>query len=232
MTPLKRVVGIHQPDFLPWAGFFYKILRSDNFVFLDDVQFVKNGYRNRVTIKTPQGAQWLTVPISHKFGQLITEVRINNQSKWKKKHLRTIEMNYKKSPFFNEVYPLLESAYGEREWEFLAPFNLKLIEIICGYLSITVKTRRSSTMKTRGASTGLLIDVVTKLHGTVYLSGTGGADYLEEDKFKEHAITLTYTDFKHPVYNQLWGEFIPGTSIIDLLFNCGAASRQHLVPQA
>lgn len=228
MKRKRTVVSIHQPDFLPWLGFFYKMKQSDIFVFLDHVQFIKNGYRNRVTIKTPQGVQWLTVPVQHHFGQSINETVIDNRRDWRKKHLRTLEMNYKKAPFFNEIMDMLESVYLQRQWLLLSRFTLKLIEAINGFIGIEVKTVKSSAMNVTGASTDLLVDIIEKCDGAVYISGTGGKDYLQESTFADRGITLMYSDFEHPIYSQLWGDFVQGTSIVDALFNCGRKTMQFL----
>jgi len=218
------IVAIHQPNFLPWIGYFYKMYKSDIFVFLDNVQFSKNSYQNRVKIKTSQGAQWLTLPVFHKFGQLTKDVRINNNEKWKEKHLKTIELNYKKAPYFNQIYDLLVKVYTNNKWELMTDFNIELITAICNFLDIKTKTIRASSLNTSGSATELLIDIVKKVGGDIYLSGKGGMKYQDENRFKEESITLIYTNFKHPVYPQLWGEFIEGLSIIDLLFNCGEES--------
>ena len=218
------IVAIHQPNFLPWIGYFYKMYKSDIFVFLDNVQFSKNSYQNRVKIKTSQGAQWLTLPVFHKFGQLTKDVRINNNEKWKEKHLKTIELNYKKAPYFNQIYDLLVKVYTNNKWELMTDFNIELITAICNFLDIKTKTIRASSLNTSGSATELLIDIVKKVGGDIYLSGKGGMKYQNENRFKEENVTLIYTNFKHPVYPQLWGEFIEGLSIIDLLFNCGEES--------
>ena len=113
---MNKIVAIHQPNFLPWLGFFYKMLKADLFVFLDNVQFSKNSYQNRVRIKTSQGQQWLTIPVFHSFGQLTNEVQINNKENWREKHLKTLEMNYKRTPYFKIIYNMLESIYFKKEW--------------------------------------------------------------------------------------------------------------------
>ncbi len=225
----SMIVAIHQPNFLPWLGFFYKMLKADIFVFLDNVQFSKNSYQNRVKIKSSQGAIWLTVPNLHNFGQLTKDMRMNNKEPWREKHLKTFEMNYKKAPYFNTFYPLISEIYYKKDWELLSEFNIELIKIICNFLGIKTKTIKASDLDVSGSSTGLLVSIVKKLGGSVYLSGYGGMKYQDEEKFKENGIELIYTDFKHPVYPQLWGDFIEGLSIIDLIFNCGKESLKYLV---
>jgi len=124
------IISIHQPNFLPWIGYFYKLVRSDIFVFLDNVQYTKNSFINRNRIKTPQGALWLTVPVTFKFGQLINEVRINNQTDWRKKHLKTLEMNYRKAKFFEEVFNRIKQIYYSKDWQNLCEFNVSLMKIL------------------------------------------------------------------------------------------------------
>ena len=122
---MERIVAIHQPNFLPWLGFFYKMLRSDVFVLLDNVQFpIGRSYVSRVKIKLSQGAIWLTVPVSHNFGQLTKDVKINNKELWQEKHLKTLEMNYKRAAYFKPIFELLQEVYFKEEWELLVDFNI------------------------------------------------------------------------------------------------------------
>lgn len=218
------IVAIHQPNFLPWIGYFYKILKCDIFVFLDNVQYTKNSFINRNKIKTSQGEMWLTVPVSFDFGQKILEVKINNNSDWKEKHIKTLELNYKKAPFFKEIYEMIKGIYNEKKWTYLVDLNITLILEICNYLDIRRKFIRASDLEVEGKSTELLISIVKKLGGDMYLSGFGGAKYQEEELFEKSNIKLQYYNFKHPIYNQLWGEFISNLSILDLLFNYGKST--------
>jgi len=218
------IITIHQPNFLPWIGYFYKILKCERFVFLDNVQYTKNSFINRNKIKTSQGELWLTVPVSFHFGQKIFEVKIDNSFDWRKKHLKTLELNYRKAPFFDEIYSLIEEVYYKDGWESISDLNIELILKICNYLNIEREFIRSSDLGVDGKATELLISIVKELNGKVYLSGFGGAKYQEERLFEEAGIKLVYYDFQHPIYNQLYGSFIPNLSIIDLLFNSGKLS--------
>ncbi|HOC02761.1 MAG TPA: WbqC family protein [bacterium] len=222
------IIGIHQPNFLPWLGYFYKITKSDIFVLLDNVQYTKNSFINRNKIKTSQGDHWLTVPVSFKFGDLIKDVTIDNNIDWRKKHLKTFELNYKKAPHFDEIYNFLERVYYKKEWIFLADFNIELIVEICCFLDMNKKFIKASSLNILGKSTDLLINIVKNLNGDIYLSGKGGQQYQDESKFNKENIKLIYSDFKHPVYRQLWGEFIENLSIIDILFNLGKESKIFL----
>jgi len=223
------IVAIHQPNFLPWIGYFYKIAKSDIFVFLDNVQYTKNSFINRNKIKTSQDVIWLTIPISFKFGQLINEVKIDNKTDWRKKHLRTLEMNYKRSNFFKEVFELIKRIYYLKNWQNLSDFNISLIKTIISYLDLNKTLVQSSSLDIQGKNTKLLIQIVKKVDGDVYLSGFGGAKYQEETSFKNEGIELVYYNFRHPAYKQLWNDFIPNLSIIDLLFNYGKESTKIIL---
>ncbi|RPJ79539.1 MAG: hypothetical protein EHM20_01090 [Alphaproteobacteria bacterium] len=226
------VVSIHQPNFLPWSGYFYKIAQSDVFVLLDNVQYSKNSFINRNKIKTPQGKNlWLTVPLkSNGLSEiLIKDVVIANQIEWKKKHLHTLEMSYKRASFFNQLYSDIEKVYNESQWVDLCFFNVKLINLIIDKLNLNTQLLIASHLNVEGKSTQLLVNIVRKLNGKVYLSGYGGSKYQEEDLFEKNDIKLQYYNFTHPVYPQLWGEFTSGLSIVDLLFNCGPESKDILM---
>jgi hypothetical protein len=218
----NKIVAIHQPNFLPWIGYFYKIAKSDIFVLLDNVQYVKNSFINRNKIKTPQDAIWLTVPVSFKFGELINEVKINNQIPWREKHLKTFEMNYKKARFFEEVFNGIKQVYYSEDWKCLCRLNIALIRFVTSYLGLEGKFVKASELDAHGKSTELLIQIIKEVKGDVYLSGFGGVKYQEETEFAKAGIKLMYTDFNHPVYKQLWGDFIPDLSIVDLMFNMGS----------
>lgn len=220
------IVAIHQPNFLPWLGYFYKIAKCDTFVLLDNVQYTKNSFINRNKIKTPEGELWLTVPVKVKgrFGQLIKDVEIDNIVDWRKKHLRTLEMNYKRAKFFEQVFSRLKAVYYVNDWDNLCELNIRLLEEVLSILKLEKKLVRASELNVEGESTRLLINIVKAVGGNVYLSGFGGAKYQEEELFKQAGIALEYYDFKHPVYPQLWSDFVPNLSVIDLLFNCGSES--------
>jgi len=226
---MESIVAIHQPNFLPWLGYFYKIYKADVFVFLDNVQFSKNSYQNRVKIKTTQGALWLTQPVLHNFGQLTNKTKLNNHDKWIDKHLKTLEMNYKKAKYFEEIYNLLKEVYFKKNWEYMSEINITFIKSICNYLGIEKKFLLATDLNLQGSSTDLLIAIIKKVGGNTYLSGIGGKKYQDEEKFAQSNIKLIYSDFTHPIYPQLWGEFIPWLSIIDLLFNCGKESKKYFI---
>lgn len=226
---MGKVVCIHQPNYLPWIGYFHKIHCSDIFVFLDDVQYPKGQVVNRNKIKTPNGEHYLTVPVFGKghFGQLISEVTIDNHIAWKKNHWKSILFNYSKAPYFSDHSHFFEELY-QKEWELLSELNVYIIRNIAEMLDMDTKFIRSSGLDIEENSTKRLIDIVKAVGGNTYLSGTYARGYQDESSFKENDIELMYQDFQHPTYNQLFGEFIPKMSIIDLLFNEGKKSKDFI----
>jgi len=223
------IIAIHQPQYLPWLGYFDKIDKSDIFVFLDDVQFKKNEWQNRNRTKTAGrgGWQWITVPVIHRFGQKINEVKINNQENWCKKHLHQLETNYFKSPHFLQCYDFLKETYA-RKWENLSEVNIYFIEYLTKTLGIKKQLVKSSDLKVIGEKTDRLVNICKMLNASTYLSGVGAKEYIELKKFESEKIKVIFQDFHHPVYKQLYGEFIPNLSVGDLLFNYGDESLKIL----
>lgn len=222
----SKTVAIHQPNFIPWIGYFYKVVKSDAFVILDDVQYTKNSFINRNRIKTAQGELWATLPVkmSGKFGQSIIEARIHNKTENVTKLLKTIEGSYKKADYFDDYFKQFRDLM-ENTGDNLLDVNMELLSWLFKILDIRVPVVRSSQMDCADIrSTERLVMICKKLNASAYLSGFGGVKYQEEEVFGQNNIKLLTTDFKHPVYKQLWSDFIPNMSILDLLFNCGPAS--------
>ncbi len=215
------IASIHQPNYLPWLGYFHKIANSDIFIFLDNVPYSKNNFINRNKIKTQHGETWMTVSVLTKgyYGQLINEVKINNKIPWSKIHWKTIEANYSRAAYFKDYKHLFESIY-EKKWESLASLNETLIKLICDILGINnIKFIRASELNVSGKNTELLINICKAVGADTYFSGSGGKKYLDEGMFEKEGMILKYSEFQQPVYNQLWGDFIPNLSVIDLIFN-------------
>lgn len=218
----RMVIAAHQPNYIPYLGFFYKIYKCDRFVFVDDVQFSnQNGItHHRNVIKTPNGAELISVPIKKNIDYKINQVEINYSNNWEKKNLKTLFVNYKKAPYFNEVYNWYEEIIS-CEYERLVDFNIELIRSICNKMGIDREFYVNSDYSTSGAKQDLVLDIMREYKGQVYYSGTGAAAYLCESKFQEFGLDLVFSDY-HPVqYIQQWRNFIPNLSIIDYLFNCG-----------
>ncbi len=225
MKQKKKVAVILQPGYLPWLGFFEQMYRSDVFIFYDDVQYDKNGWRNRNRIKTPQGEQWLTAPvlISGQNRPLIKDVLIDNKTDWAKKHLKAISQNYSKAPFLNKYFGFFEEILLKK-WERLIDLDVSLIEKINEILNIKREIKFSSQLGISGGKTGRLINICRKLEGTHFYEGATGKDYIDEKEFESAGVIVEYQDYKHPIYQQLYGQFIPYLSVIDLIFNQGERS--------
>lgn len=222
------ICSIHQPQSFPWLGFFAKIYVSDVFILLDNVQFKKNEFQNRNKIKLNGEARWLTVPVKYKFGQLINEVAINNQEKWKKKHLKTLQNFYCKCDYFDQYFPEIHRLYQE-EYSLLIDFNIKIILWALEQLKITTKVVIASDLTdhfTSVSATEKLIQLIKKASCQTYLSGAGGKNYLNVTQMNQEGINVIYQHFQHPEYNQQGNHFIPCLSFLDLLFNEGPKSLQ------
>ena len=231
---MSKVVAIHQPNFLPWLGYFDKLARADVFVLLDSVQFPrtsKGTWVNRVNLLVGGKAAWATVPIVRAEGSErdIRDVRIDDVQPWRKKLLRTIELTYRRAPHFDEVFPLVEELLATAT-DALADFNERNIRRIARELGLDEsKLVRSSSFPTDAQSTDLLIELTRAVGGTTYLAGGGASGYQEDEKFAEAGLELRYQRFEHPTYPQLVEEFVPGLSVVDALMNCGAAGTAGLL---
>lgn len=215
-------LAAHQPQYLPWLGFFDKLAQADVFVLLDNVQFKKNEWQNRNRIKGPAGPQWLTVPVGHKFPQTIAEVEVRESEPWRRKHQRALESNYGKAAHFAEEMPLFADALA-RPWTHLAPLNIDLIHKVAARLGIDTEIVLGSQVNARPDPTLRLVDLCRELGADTYLSGAGG-DYLQRERFAEESIALQLQGYEHPNYEQLHGDFAPYLSVVDLLMNCGKDS--------
>jgi hypothetical protein len=220
MHSKKKVVVIHQPDFLPWLGFFDRWRRSDLYIVLDDVQFLRRGWHHRDKIKTAAGVQWLTVPVMKKgkYLQLIREVEIDYSTDWRSKHLRTIEVNYKRACAFDYFIEKIKGIYNKKP-RFLVELNLLLLQLMAEELGIDVPFVLASDYHVNSSSTRRLVELMKAVEGTHYLSGTGARNYLDESLFEQEGILLNWQQFNHPVYPQLHGDFVPGLSVLDFAMN-------------
>ena len=215
------ILSAHQPAYLPWLGYFHKIASVDVFVYLDTVQFEKNSFINRNQIKTPQGAQWLTIPVKtrgHMSGSLRTTT-IDDSQAWRSKHLKSIEMNYRKAPRFHERFPKIEALLRMPESN-LAEYCLNQLRFWLAELGIAnTRIVRSSELPIASSKSDLVLDLCRHFSAQRYLSGALGRDYLVDADFREAGIAIEYQSFKSPVYPQLWGAFIPNLGVIDWWMN-------------
>ncbi len=213
-------VSIHQPDYIPYLGYFYKIYLSDAFVYLDDAQYSNNNLHDKNKVKTANGEVTLKIPVDDNFGDPINKVKTRDNLGWKQKHLKTILMNYKKTPFFDEIYPQFEELLL-REYESLSELNIAVNNFFIEGFGLTDKIYLSSDLGLTSSREERVIDICLAVGADEYISGHGASVYQEEEHFSERGIKLTYTDYKPIEYNQLWKEFIPNMSALDYVLNCG-----------
>ncbi len=225
------IITIHQPEYLPWLGFFDRIQKSDVFVVLDDVGYQKNGFINRNRIKTKDGAKWLTIPVKDRSpNKKINEVVIDNGKNWKDSQLSLIRVNYFSAPYFKEYYDFLEDAFS-KTWDTIADLDFYLIESIINFLGIQTKITKSSDLKVKGEKTERIVNICKNFGADTYLSGPGGKNYMDLSLFEKEGIKVIFQEFLHPQYQQQFMEkgFLPHMSVIDLLFNCGPKSYKKLI---
>jgi len=216
----NKVIAIHQPNYIPWLGYFYKIFQSDVFVFLDDAQFSNKGMHNYSYIKTPQGLFRLKIPIKQKLGDKILEVETRNELNWRGKHLKTFESFYKKTRFFDEVFNDYQSIILP-DYPNVAMLNSKMIQFISKKLGFKTSFINASELNINTLKEEKILNICNALNGNIYYSGTGAREYQEEKHFNKQGIDLRYSVFKPFEYSQLWGEFQSNVTIIDYLMNCG-----------
>ena len=212
------LIAIHQPQYLPWLGYLDKIDKADIFVILDNVQFKKNEWQNRNRIKTAQGCQWITVPVLYRFPEKINEVMINNKANWSRKHLQALITNYSKSTYFDDYKGFFENIFS-RNWDRLVDINIEIIKFLISALELKTELVMASDLELREEPTERLIDICKTLKGN---------KYMDLEQFDKEDIEIIFQDFKHPEYSQLFGDFEPYMSAIDLLFNCGNNSLEIL----
>jgi hypothetical protein len=225
-----KTVAIVQSNYIPWKGYFDMIAAVDEFILYDDMQYTRRDWRNRNQIKTPQGVQWLTVPVivKGKYHQLIRETAINGHD-WAAKHWATISSNYRRSPHYFEIADWLEPLYCSESYGYLSQLNRHFLEAICRYLSIHTRITDSSNYTLVQGKTERLVDLCIQAGGSRYLSGPSARSYIDRTIFEERGIELTWFDSSgYPSYPQLWGEFVHGVTILDLLFNCGKSAAKYM----
>jgi hypothetical protein len=225
------ILSVHQPQYLPWLGYFDKIAASDLFVFLDRPQYKKREFQNRNRIKGPQGELWLTVPVLTKgrFDQPLGEVEIDGRQDWQKSHWLSLDQNYRKAPFWERYAPGLKPFY-EKPWARLCDLNMAMTRYFLAELGIRTPLKVESEVGTSTVSTERLIELCRKTGAQGYLSGAGGKDYMDEDRFKQEGLALSYQHYAHPAYRQQHDKqgFLAHLSVVDLLFNEGPESLRIL----
>lgn len=224
-----KKVAIVQSNYIPWKGYFDLIRSVDEFILFDDMQFTRRDWRNRNLIKTPQGLQWLTVPVKvkGKYTQPIRETELMGGD-WARDHLRTLHANYARAPFYKETLALLEPVYHEPHAT-ISDLNRRFIEVICGVLGIQTAIRNSWDYAVSEGKSERLADLCAQAGGGIYVSGPAARTYLDEAVFEARNIKVEWFDYAgYPEYPQLWGGFEHGVSIVDLLFNCGGDAERFI----
>jgi hypothetical protein len=217
------ILTAHQPVYLPWLGLFHKISLADTFCFFDDVQYEPRGWNNRNYIKGNNNEKvLLSVPVFSKGhrDKSYLEIQINNTINWQKKHWRSIETAYKKSPYFDCYVEELKSFYCQ-EWKLLVDLNFAMLKFFLKALNLDVEVVCMSDSKFDGTKSALVLDMCKKLGASKYVFGALGADYADVGCFKDANIDIEFQKYSHPVYDQASNIFTPNLSVIDLLFNHG-----------
>jgi len=213
-------IAIHQPHYLPWLGYFAKWAAADLFVFLDTVQYEKNGWQNRNRIKTREGPRWLTVPVRARLGTAIADVTVDASQPWRARHFAAIENAYGAAPGWRWHRDELQAFYGS-EWERLAPVAVASAEWLARTLGVTTPTRLASEMDlpdgAQGDATARLVGLCRAVGADTYLAGRDGTLYMDIGQFAAAGIAVETQQYEHPVYTQEHGEFVPFLSALDLL---------------
>ncbi|QJR81848.1 WbqC family protein [Alteromonas pelagimontana] len=227
---MDKRVAISQSNYIPWIGYFDLIASVDEFILYDDMQYTRRDWRNRNKIKTPHGVHWLTVPVQvkGKYHQLIKETLLDGDE-WKATHLQTIAQNYRRSPFFSEIFDLVSPVYEKESFNTISEVNRRLIKLICRYLSIDTKISTSMDYHLTEGKTERLVSLCKQSCANKYYSGPAAQCYLDTELFSQSCVTVTWFKYgPYPQYKQLWGDFEPHVSVLDVLFNCGKETKKML----
>jgi hypothetical protein len=227
------LVAIHQPTFLPWLGWWDKLVRADVLVLLDDVQFSKKGgtWMNRVRMLVGGEPHWMTVPVDRAYTgtRSVREMRIDDSKPWRKNIRATIRSSYARAPFAHEVLPTVEKALAA-ETDRIAELNEQAIGLFAGQLELDIsKLVRQSELGVSGEGTQLLVELCRAVGGDTYLSGDGSDGYLESEMFAAGELALAFQEFTPPRYSQPTADYVPGLSIVDALMNCGWLGTAELL---
>ncbi len=224
-----KKVAILQSNYIPWKGYFDLINMVDEFILYDEVQYTKNDWRNRNKIKTPQGIQWLTIPVRQEsLDQKIKDTKISDK-KWNIKHWRTISQNYSKSKYFKDYKDIFEELYLKCDEEYLSQINYKFITTINEILEIKTKLRWSSEFELVDGQTEKLLGICKDCNADIYLSGPAAKDYFNEDLAKQENIKVEWMDYSgYKEYEQLNPPFEHGVTILDLIFNEGDRAKEFM----
>jgi len=228
----KKVLVIHQPDFVSHLGFYHRFLNADIYIALDHVQFVNGSSRawtHRDKIKTAQGEKWLTLSVKKApRDTAINQIELSLDTDWRQGNLHLLKQNYRNAPFYGELMPEIERLYA-RPIKLLRDFNMASIEMLMDMLDVRIPWVWSSSLEPVGTKNELLVDLLQKVSATHYLSGMGARDYFQAEPFARAGIEVIWQNFTHPVYAQQFGEFMPYLSALDVLFNHGVTASREIL---
>lgn len=226
-----HILTSHQPVYIPWLGLFHKIMLADTFCFFDNVQYQHKDWNNRNYIKSGDNSKiLLSIPIFNKgyLEKKYLDIKISTESGWQKKHLRSIELNYRKAPYFDLYYNDIKLFYTNK-YELLSELNFEMLQYFLKVLDIEVKIVRMKDYAFKGRKDDLVLDMCMKLNSDLFIFGTLGKDYASVDKFNQNNIKVYFQEYNHPIYNQPGKTFTSHLSVLDLLFNCGPDSKNVIM---
>ena len=224
------ILTAHQPVYLPWLGLFHKIALADAFVSFNQVQYQPKDWNNRNRIKSATGPTWLSVPVLRKgyLNRSYSDIEINNDVPWRRKHWESLRTTYAKAPHFRRYADYFEDVY-RRDWRTLVALNESMLGWFLGVLEIDVPVTSAADHALAGEKSDLVLDMCAKLGADRYVFGAQGRDYADVAAFEAAGVEVMFQDYRHPSYAQLHGPFVPNLSIVDLLFNCGDDSLEILL---
>ena len=220
----------HQPVYIPWLGLFHKIFLAEKFCIFDIAQYQVKDYNNRNYIKTHQGEIWLSVPVESKnhFQKKICDIKIIENG-WRKKHMKSIELAYKKASYYNDYIEGLEQILIGKNQAFLTDLNTDILKFMLEAFEINIPMVKASDFDFTGTKSDLVLDMCVKLEANKYIFGNQGRNYADIDAFQKNNISTYFQEYNHPIYKQLHGSFLPNMSALDLLFKEGPKSKEIIL---
>lgn len=223
-----KKIAILQSSYIPWKGYFDLVAAVDELIFYDEAQFTKSDWRNRNVLKTPQGTNWLSIPVGKSISRRICDVKLPDH-RWQSKHWKTLGANYGRAASFKQASELLRPLYEEHQYETLSEVNRTFIRSISNYLGISTPITLSSTYSYEGDRVGKLVSLCKNSGASTYVSGPSAKNYLDVEQFQKSGIEVEWFEYNgYPTYPQLWGDFVHEVSIVDLIFSRGLSSYKYL----
>jgi hypothetical protein len=227
LPAMPKRVAILQSNYIPWKGYFDLIADADEFIFLDDVQYTRQNWRNRNRIKTSRGAIWLTIPVGTSIDRRICDVTL--PPRWADAHWRQLVTWYSQAPHFETYRPLLEEVYLARQWPTLTELNQHMIRMIAGLLGITTRFRDSREFGVTTGKEDRVLELLAAVGAGVYISGPAARAYIDERRFEAAGHPVIWKDYSgYPEYPQFHPPFDHSVTILDLLFHTGPNAPHYI----